>query len=191
MAVQKICLERTGSLANKNSYKIIPDIILGDFDSASIDIINYYKKENIECIKFNPEKDYTDTDLGCRKAKDIGVDKILLFGATGTRMDHMLGNVGLMIKGLEYNIKIEIIDMNNRIFLVDKNSTFSGNNGDLVSFHAMSDNVKNFNITGGRYELHNYDMKLLEPRAICNEFMDNAIKITFASGIIMFIFPND
>lgn len=172
-------------------YGIIPNLILGDFDSAKKEVIEYFKEKNTCVLEYNPEKDYTDTDLGYITAKEKGYNNILLFGATGTRLDHALGNLGILLKSLSEGVKLEIIDNNNRMFVVNKKSSFTGEYGQVISFHALSDEVKNFNIIGGKYELSNYDMKLLEPRAICNEFLDKEISITFDSGIILVIYPID
>lgn len=172
-------------------YKIKPNIILGDFDSIDSKIIDYYKASNIEIIEFEPEKDYTDTDLGYRKAVASGAKEILLFGATGTRIDHMLGNVGLQLKAIGSGIHLEIIDDHNRMFLIDKSTRFYAKDRGIISFHAISKVVKNINIRGAKYPLVNYDMTLFEPRAICNEFIGEDVIITFESGIIMVIFPKD
>ncbi|WP_143314861.1 thiamine diphosphokinase [Clostridium sp. HBUAS56017] len=172
-------------------YGIKPDIILGDFDSAKKEVIESFKIGGSKVLTFNPEKDYTDTDLGYEKAKEEGADEILLFGATGSRVDHMLGNVGILLKALREKIKVEIIDDYNRIFLIDKETSIKGSYGDTISFHALSDTVKNVNIRDAKYKLTNYDITLLEPRAICNEFLNSDIKISFDSGIIMVIFPLD
>lgn len=171
---------------------IMPNMILGDFDSIDDNVISYFKGKNIAIEKFNPEKDYTDTHLAYNKAKDIfNVDEIILFGATGTRLDHTLGNIGLMINALNDNIKLEIINENNRMFAVNKSTVIKKDAGKVISFHALSDEVKNFNITGGKYPLKNYNLKILEPRAICNEFLDGDINISFDSGIILVLYTND
>ena len=172
-------------------YDLKPNLILGDFDSANKEVIKSFKEAGIEVLKFNPEKDYTDSDLGYIKAKEHGADEILFFGATGSRIDHSLGNIGILLKSLRDGIKLEIIDDNNRIFLIDKETTIKGTYGDIISFHALSDEVKNICIKDAKYELNGYDMKLLEPRAICNEFIHKDISISFDSGIIMVIFPKD
>lgn len=172
-------------------YKIMPDLILGDFDSANKDVIEYFILNNVKNLKFNFDKDYTDTDLGFRKAIENGADEILLFGATGTRMDHFLGNLGILLKSLKDNIKMKIIDDNNIMYLIDKPARISGENGQTISFHAISETVKNLSIKGARYKLNSYDMSLLEPRAICNEFIDNDIEISFNSGVILVILPKD
>ncbi|MGL4108056.1 thiamine diphosphokinase [Clostridium sp. LP20] len=172
-------------------YNITPDLILGDFDSAKKDVIEEFKKRGSKILEFEPEKDFTDTDLGYIKAKENGADEILLFGATGTRVDHMLGNMGLLFKALREGVKLKIIDDNNFMYLVDKETTFKGEYGDIISFHSLTDVVKNINIKGAKYKLENYDMTMLEPRAICNEFLNEDITISFDSGIILVNFPRD
>ena len=114
-----------------------------------------------------------------------------MFGATGTRVDHMLGNLGLFRNSIIDGVHLEIVDDHNRMFVVNKESTFKGNYGDTISFHALSDEVKKLNIIGAKYSLYDYDMKLLEPRAICNEFLNEDITIKFESGIILVNFPKD
>lgn len=172
-------------------YKIIPNLILGDFDSAKKEVIDFFTNKGIKKEKFKPDKDYTDTDLGYEIAKENGATEILIFGATGTRLDHTLGNIGIMLKALKENIQISIIDENNEVTLIDKPTILKGSYGELLSFHAISDVVKNVSITGARYNLENYDMTLFEPRAICNEFIDNDIIISFTEGRILVIRPKD
>ena len=171
-------------------YNIKPNVVLGDFDSADKKVVEYYEKNIKDFHKYKPEKDYTDTDLGYIAAKENGADEILLFGATGTRLDHMFGNIGIMLKALRENIDLKIIDDYNFTYLINKETTFKGNYGDTISFHAISDVVKNVSIKGAKYLLDSYDMTLFEPRAICNEFIDSDITISFDSGIIMVDYPN-
>lgn len=170
---------------------IIPNIIVGDFDSVDNDVLEFYKEKNVLINKFRTDKDYSDTDLGYEKAKECGATEILLFGATGNRLDHMLGNIGILFKALKDKIDMKIIDDNNKIFLIDKSTKLKGKYGDLISFHAMSDIVTNINIKNARYSLANYNMSLLEPRAICNEFLNEDIEITFDEGKILVLYSTD
>lgn len=172
-------------------YDIIPNVILGDFDSADNNYVEYFINKGIERFRFPKEKDYTDTHLGYLKAKEDGADEILFFGAIGNRVDHTLGNYGILLMALEDNIHTEIIDDNNRLFLINKKTTFQGEYGEIISFHAFSDVVKNVNIVGAKYELKSYNMTLFEPRAISNEFLNNDVTVSFDDGIIMVIFPKE
>lgn len=173
------------------NYNIIPDLLIGDFDSANIDVLNKAKLKIKEVLEFPPEKDYTDTEIALMEAAKRGAKKIYLFGATGTRIDHTLGNIGLLLIAKEKGIILEIIDDNNRIYLGHNKMTLHGFYGDNISFHALSDKVTNLEITGGKYILESYDMSLLAPRAICNEFIDTPIEISYDSGELLILHSKD
>lgn len=172
-------------------YNITPDYILGDFDSADMDIINSIESKSGEKIRFKREKDYTDTELAYNLAVEKGADEIILLGATGTRYDHSLSNLGLMLRGLKKSINVKVIDDNNYIFLTDKSIRLKGNKGDTISFHAYCDEVKNFSIKGSKYNLSNYNLKLGDSLTTSNEFTEEDINITFDTGIVMILYTKD
>lgn len=175
-----------------SKYGIVPDILVGDFDSINKNILVNEKKLVKEIKQFPPEKDYTDTEIAIIEAEKKGVDKIYLFGATGSRIDHMLGNIGLILTYKKKNIIIEMLDDNNRMYLADKHMILKGTYGENIGFHAVSDVVKNFKIKGAKYNLYDgLDMHLLDPRAICNEFLNTDIEISFDSGELMIFHSND
>ncbi|WP_160690298.1 thiamine diphosphokinase [Clostridium sp. C2-6-12] len=173
------------------NYNIIPDLLIGDFDSANKEILNKARLKIKEILEFPPEKDYTDTEIALMEAVKRGAEKIYLFGATGTRMDHTLGNIGLLLIAKEKGIDLEIIDDNNRIYLGHNKMILHGSYGDNISFHALSDKVTNLEIIGGKYILESYDMSLLAPRAICNEFIDTPIEISYDSGELLILHSRD
>lgn len=174
-------------------YNITPNLIVGDFDSGDLKVVEYFKNTGIEVRKYSTHKDYTDTHLAYNIAKEIGdVKKIYLLGATGTRFDHSLGNLGLFLNSLEDEVYLEIVDDNNIMFIVDKKTTIKNRKNKVLSFHGLSDEVKNFTIKNAKYELERYNLKLLEPRAICNEFLDGEdVQIDFDSGKILVMLTND
>lgn len=172
-------------------YNIFPNYILGDFDSANKDIIKAMEVLGCEKLKYKKEKDFTDTEIAFNLAVGKGASDIVLLGVTGTRYDHSLSNLGLMLKGLKKSICTKIIDDNNRIFLIDKSVILKGSKGDTVSFHAYCDVVKNLNITGSKYDLLNYDLYLGDGLTTSNEFIGNDIKVTFNSGILMVLYTKD
>ncbi|WP_244833214.1 thiamine diphosphokinase [Clostridium sp. BJN0001] len=171
-----------------NEYNIVPDVIVGDFDSVNPSILNIMSKKVENILKFPPEKDYTDTEIAVIECMKRGISKIYLFGATGTRVDHMLGNIGLILTYKRKGIRIIIVDDNNELYLADnKKMSIKGKFGENIGFHALSDVVKNFKIRGAKYNLDGYDMHLLDPRAICNEFLDTPIEIEFESGELLIL----
>ncbi|MBS5883416.1 MAG: thiamine diphosphokinase [Clostridium sp.] len=173
------------------NYNISPNYILGDFDSADKDIIKAMEVSGCEKIKYKKEKDFTDTEIAFNLAVEKGAKEIVLLGGTGTRYDHSLSNLGLMLKALKMSIILKIIDDNNIIFLTDKSIILKGNKGDTISFHAYCECVKKLNICGSKYDLINYDLYLGDGLTTSNEFIGNDIKITFDSGILMVLYTKD
>ena len=173
------------------NYNISPNYILGDFDSADKDIIKAMEVSGCEKIKYKKEKDFTDTEIAFNLAVEKGAKEIVLLGGTGTRYDHSLSNLGLMLKALKMSIILKIIDDNNIIFLTDKSMILKGNKGDTISFHAYCECVKKLNICGSKYDLINYDLCLGDGLTTSNEFIGNDIKITFDSGILMVLYTKD
>lgn len=70
---------------------IIPDVIIGDFDSAEIGVDDRYKK-----IILPVEKDDTDSIFCAKYAISQGFKYVLILGATGSRADHMYANYSLL-----------------------------------------------------------------------------------------------
>lgn len=172
-------------------YEITPDVILGDFDSADMKIINAIEKKAKKKIKFKKEKDYTDTEIAFNLALENNPDEIVILGATGTRYDHSLSNIGLLKKALSKGVNARIIDDNNLMFLTDKNISLKGNLGDTISFHAYSEEVKNFSIKNSKYDLNNHLLKLGDGLTTSNEFLEEYIDISFDSGIILVLYTKD
>lgn len=172
-------------------YSIIPDLLLGDFDSIKKEILDNVKLQAKEVLEFPPEKDYTDTEIAIMEAVKRGAKKIYLFGAVGSRMDHTLGNIGLLLTAQRKGVILEIIDENNRMYLGKNKMVLHGECGENISFHALSDKVINFNIKGAKYNLESYDMNLLDPRAICNEFIDTPIEISYEEGELLILHSVD
>ena len=87
--------------------------------------------------------------------------------------------------------RLLIVDDHNKMYLADKNMSLNGSQGEIISFHALSDVVKGFEIRGAKYNLNSYDMHLLDPRAVCNEFIDTPINIKYESGELLIIHAID
>ena len=169
---------------------IIPDIILGDFDSCNKSIMEEFstdKKIIAPC-----EKDDTDTALAMIKAKEIGADEILLIGATGTRLDHVLGNIGQLVFAQKQGMKAQIVDENNRIQVLEYEHTISKDCqfGKYVSFVPVYE-AKGVTLKGFKYPLCDHTLVFHESLAISNELKENQGKISYKEGCLLMIESRD
>ena len=108
-----------GGLAVAEAAGIMPDYLVGDFDTAENALVARYESRCIT-LRHKPEKDATDTELAVDEALEQGADTIVLLGATGTRMDHTLANVHMLYRVLKQGKQAWIVDEHNRISLYDR-----------------------------------------------------------------------
>lgn len=185
-----ICADRGAEVAYK--YGVEPDEIIGDFDSIDKCILRSFKERNIPIIKFPIEKDDTDTSIAVEEVLKREVNQVVILGATGTRIDHVLGNIGLLIKFLKHDIKCYIRDDNNIILLTDKNITLEYRGYKYFSLLSYGEAVRELTIEGGKYPLNNYELQLGDPLAVSNEFLpDKTANINFRSGLLLIIESKD
>jgi len=97
---------------------LIPNVIIGDLDSIDTFTEKYFESINVEFKVFPSKKDNTDMDICIEYAMELCAESIIMIGATGTRLDHTLGNILLLKKILEKGIVGKIVDKNNEIYLV-------------------------------------------------------------------------
>lgn len=170
-------------------YGVTPHYILGDLDSVQ-DISKEFMNST-EVIRFNPEKDFTDSELAVNEAIELGAKELTLLGFTGTRMDHFIANLGLLEKCLKRRVRATIKDSHNEISLVDKKTSFFGKEGQFITFQALEEKVRGFSIKGAKYELENYTLSFGDPRTVSNEFLNKPIEIDFETGKVLVIYSND
>lgn len=91
---------------------VLPDILLGDFDSVSKDAYEFFLSKGVNKLKYPEKKDMTDSHIAVEYAINLGFEYIRLLGATGTRLDHSLGNIMMMKKYYSQGINFLMADGN-------------------------------------------------------------------------------
>lgn len=171
--------------------KIVPNYLMGDFDSVSNEALEFFRKSSAIIENFPKDKDFTDTKLAFMKALDLGASYITFLGCTGTRLDHTIGNVGVLLNCLENGITAFIIDSNNKIFLSRSKVKIYGTKGDAFSLFAYDETVENLCIAGSKFNLNNYKLTIGDGLTISNEFKEEEVTMTFTSGTLMVIESRD
>ncbi len=163
---------------------IIPDIFIGDMDSVKSEIIAN------EIIRLEVMKDETDTESALKLAKEKGADEAVLFGATGTRIDHMLANVFLLKKANIIGITAVLIDEHNEVRYLNDEISIIGNCGDIVSIIPLT-HIDGISTTGLYYTLNNDSMEFPTSRGVSNVMTEAICKITLKSGDALVIKSRD
>ena len=174
--------------------EVLPDWIVGDFDSVDTEILDFFEQqEGIQWKRLIPEKDDTDTESAIRLALKEGCKQIHILGATGSRIDHMLGNIQLLGIGLENEAEICIVDENNRIRMVDKGIKIKKEEqfGEYVSLLPFTPQVKGLTLKGMKYPLKEYTMTCYNSLGISNEIVEEVAEISFDDGVLLVLETKD
>ena len=163
--------------------EIVPQVIIGDFDSVSKETLEWFqKKEGI-----------TDTEFALRLAISMGAECITVLGGTGSRLDHVLGNIELLGIGLELGVEIELLDANNRIRMTDHGMVLKKEEqfGKYVSLIPYTAQVEHLYLAGFKYPLADYCLKGFCSIGVSNEITEEQAEITFENGILIVIESRD
>lgn len=188
-----------GGLRAADKLSIIPDYIVGDFDTVSpLLLYKYENMENITIKRFKPDKDYTDTQIAVMKAIEENSFSIHILGGTGSRLDHTLANIQLLQSALEYGIEAMIVSEKNRIRLLGdkrKNIMLSKEESGYkyVSLLPLSERVGSVTTKGMKYDIKNFDFYIDKDigRGVSNEIMEQEAEIKIAEGKLLLIESND
>ena len=180
-----------GALEITHQLGIKPDFIVGDFDTVNHDLLEHYDKEII--LRHPPEKDQTDTELAIETAMDAGCDRLVFFGATGSRLDHSLGNIFLLERLLKQGVYAEILNENNRLYLKNKSFVLQRKNtgGNFLSLLPLTETVEEVTLTGFKYPVEQLTFYRERTLGISNEITEEEAKVEFSKGTFIVVESRD
>ena len=181
-----------GGLVPVDAAGILPDYLVGDFDTAEASLVERYEKRCIT-LRHKPEKDATDTELALEHALERGAEDIILLGATGSRIDHTMANLHMLYKVLQTGKKACILNENNRISLHDKPFTLKKETlfGTYVSFLPFFGEVTGVTLKGFKYPLSGKTLTAGISLGISNEGKEETMEVSFLSGYLLMIEARD
>lgn len=151
---------------------IVPQHILGDFDSVDKEILRKYEERaDVKIHPYIPEKDDTDTELAIKLAIQLESMNIIILGGIGSRMDHVLANIHVMTQALGQNIPCMIEDEKNRIRLIDRNIKLKRKEiwGKYISLIPFTEKVTGVTLRGLKYPLEKATLEIGKGIGISNE----------------------
>ncbi len=149
-----------GGLAATDKLGVIPDVIIGDFDTVDEELLSVYEqKERCKIVRMKPEKDDTDTEAAVRYAMDQGICKIDLLGGTGSRFDHTMANMFLLKMAHEQGVEICIYNDLSKIYVISGKKQYRKNEfyGKYISFIQFDGSANGVTMHGFKYDVNAFD----------------------------------
>lgn len=164
---------------------LVPDLLLGDADSASGDDWAWGAAHARRVERHPVEKDLTDTQLALKRAtEDASI--LLLTGAFGGRFDHAYSTI---FSAAQCSLPCVLADERETIAYVKSGETLSLHcNGKpkAISLLPMTSEAVGVTTKGLHWELHNATLAQAFPNAVSNVLEKNKcdVTISIASGCL-------
>lgn len=170
----------SGLLVCKN-WKIIPDVVIGDFDTTSIEESKLYAPKS-KIINFDTNKNCSDSFLALEYAYKNNYRDITMVGGVGQRLDHFIALLTLFshryapnrIIGPQYQLErffeIHRVDCRN---ISDK----------YISFFSLG-KITRQNTQGLRWDLTDIILSS-EYNSLSNEYVDECVTISMQEGELL------
>lgn len=150
---------------------IVPDLCVGDFDSAKCDV-----PENVECIRAVPEKDDTDAILAANVAIERGFKELRFLCALGGRLGHTLANIQMLYGLKKRGIDAEMYGEHERVeILLNETKRFKRFDGYLSVF--AYENTAQITERGVKYQTQDRIFKSDYPLGVSNEITEEFAEI--------------
>ncbi len=180
-----ICADGGYDLAKKEN--IIPNVLIGDFDSTSCEVDSL-----VEVIRVPVEKDDTDTLLCLKYGIEKGYDEFVLVGGIGGRFDHTMANLQTLAYGIKQGKSIKMVYGENSITMIEGTSIkINKKEGYKLSLLSFSDECTGVSINNVKYPLNNAVLKNSFPIGVSNEQIDAFSLIENKSGKLLIIQTKD
>ena len=176
-----IVIAADGGLRHTKELGIVPDIILGDFDSLG------YIPEGAQVSPV--EKDDTDTMLAVKQGLKMGAGEFLFYGSLdGPRLDHTVANFQTLRYLADSGASGTLVGLRQQVTLLrnGKKSFPEETRGD-ISLFAFGAAAEGVTIRGLYYTLENGTLTPSFPLGVSNHFAGKEAEISVKNGDLLII----
>ncbi|OAX47985.1 thiamine diphosphokinase [Paenibacillus sp. AD87] len=173
-------------------HGIQPHIAVGDFDSITEQEREKVRDNSERIITCDPVlKDLTDTEMAFETALDLEPTDILMLGATGTRMDHTLANVHIMVRAMQHHIACTLQDEHNYMMLTTSEAFVEDRGYEYISLLPLTNEVTGITLEGFMYPLDQATIRMGQSLGISNKLLGKSGTVSINSGLLLIIQSKD
>ena len=180
-----ICADGGANTAAR--FKCTPNLIIGDLDSIKQETLSIFSHVHVKKLK---DQNSTDLEKALTAAIGAAYKEIFVFGATGGRLDHAIGNLSALAK-FSRKAHITFIDDLGTYGTVHRSWEIKLPMGTLISLLPLS-RCTGIATQGLKWNLNNESLELGIRESTSNMIVSFPASIKLKSGtLIIFIATNN
>jgi thiamine pyrophosphokinase len=176
-----LCADGGADTARK--IGIIPDYIIGDFDSVKAETLSFFSKKS-EIIKIKRQND-TDVEKCLKFAIRMRCEETVLLGAVGDRLDHSFCNMGIVIKFFK-KIKVRIISDKSILTPYTGEAELRTIPDETISLYGFDEKTK-ITSSGLKYPLKRTALPFGQRESTSNAAVRQVVRLKITGGMIFVI----
>jgi thiamine pyrophosphokinase len=182
-AAAKPLLAADGGANHLGRIGLRPDAVIGDLDSISPGIRNFIGEGR---MIHRPDQDRTDLDKALGYAFDeLGLERLTVLGATGGRLDHAVGNLGLLAKRA-LGDRLVFVAADHRVMAITGELALDAEPGETWSFFTFDPAVR-VTLEGLKWPVSDAALDLAGRPSISNEAASDEVRIRSTGGAVVVV----
>lgn len=167
-----------------------PDLVVGDLDSASPELVARLEAAGTRIERHPVEKAASDAELAVEAALAAGADEVVVLGAFGgRRLDHGLANVLLLADPQLAGRGVRLVHGGTRVRVLHagERAGLDGQPGDLVTLLPVGGGVEGVVTDGLRYPLDGEPLRIGRSRGLSNVVERAPASVAVGRGTLLVV----
>ena len=185
----ELIIAADGGAGHCDRLGIVPNMLIGDLDSVTPDILRQFQEKGVVVQRHPPAKDETDLELALDLALAKGATAIWLFGALGGRWDMSLANILLCAQEKYQGLLITLPGPDCLMHILHPGKPFTVHRlpppGRKVSLLPLPGDVHGLTLHGFEYPLRDATLRFGSTRGISNVLTGPSGTVHFQKGVLL------
>lgn len=185
-----MCIAADSGLDHARAAGIVPDLAVGDFDSASPDALSWAREVGVALEEHPAAKNQTDLELALDHALAAEPDRVVLAAVGGGRFDHLLANMAVIAAPRYATVAVDALVGTARLSVIHDRRTLDGRPDELLSLLPMHGPASGVTTDGLLYPLRGETLPAGTSRGVSNVFVETSATVSVDDGTLLAIQPD-
>ncbi len=167
------------------------DVVVGDMDSVDPALLERARAGGAAVERHPEDKDATDLELALDGLLVDEVDRAVVIGADGGRMDHLIGGLLTLCAPRYAPLRLRAWLGGALVVPVRDTERFSGRPGRQVSILPVHGTAEGVRTDGLRWPLHGERLTAGSSRGISNQMVSDAAAVSVDGGCVAVVLPEE
>jgi len=167
-----------GGLRIAAKLGLLPNVIIGDFDSSAPALREQYS--GTAMLLHDKDQNTTDIEKALNYLISQGCKRVVLLAAIGSRVDHSLGNISILLKYAD-RLRLFLIHGSSLLTHISGSSDFSSSQGEIISLYGF-DRKTRFSTMGLQYPLKREAVPFGVRESTSNVALRDSVSVKVSGG---------